>query len=101
MVTVGMNYRVRAGKNDAFIEGFRGVLEVMAGIDGHTKSNLYCDTNDGQEYLIVSEWSSMDDFQGFIRSKEFKDATAWGSAEILDGRPQHKVYGAKEDLAAH
>ena len=29
MVTVGMNYRVRAGKNDAFIEGFRGVLEVI------------------------------------------------------------------------
>ncbi len=101
MVTVGMNYRVREGKNEAFVEGFRGVLDVMRGIDGHTKSNLYVDTNDSQEYLIVSEWSAMEAFQGFIRSQAFKDATAWGSAEILDGRPQHKVYGAKEDLAAH
>ena len=94
MITVGMNYRVRDGKGLAFEEGFRGVLDVMGTLPGHTKSNLYRDTNDHQEYLIVSEWDTMDAFQTFIKSQAFADVTRWGSEEILDGRPRHKVYGA-------
>jgi heme-degrading monooxygenase HmoA len=87
-----MNYRVREGKGTEFEDGFRGVLEVMGTIDGHTESHLYRDTDDDKEYLIVSEWSSQEDFQAFIRSEQFAAATAWGSAEILEGRPKHKVY---------
>ncbi len=93
MITVGMNYRVREGKGEEFEEGFRGVLAVMKDIEGHGKSNLYKDTDDAKDYLIVSEWETNEAFTGFIRSKAFAEATAWGSAEILEGRPSHKVYG--------
>ena len=93
MITVGMTYRVREGKGAEFEEGFRGVLAVMKEIEGHSKSNLYKDTDDAKDYLIVSEWDSNEAFKGFIQSKAFAEATAWGSAEILEGRPSHKVYG--------
>ena len=42
--------------------------------------------------MILSEWTRMDDFQAFISSDAFKKAVAWGKAEILRGRPKHKVY---------
>ncbi len=92
MVTVGMNYRVREGKGQTFEDGFRGVLDLMKTLDGHSESHLYCDTDDAKEYLIVSEWESQEAFQTFIRSKEFAATTQWGSEEILEGRPKHKIY---------
>jgi len=33
-----------------------------------------------------------EDFQAFLASDAFKKAVAWGKAEILRGRPKHKVY---------
>ena len=92
MVTVGMNYRVRDGQGQTFEDGFRGVLDLMKTLDGHSESHLYRDTDDAKEYLIVSEWESQEAFQTFIRSKEFAATTSWGSEEILEGRPKHKVY---------
>ena len=64
----------------------------MGTMDGHTDSHLYRDTSDDKEYLIISEWSEMDAFEKFIHSKEFAETANWGSAEILEGRPRHKVY---------
>ena len=92
MVTVGMNYRVREGKDQVFEEGFRKVLGLMEQMDGHTASRLYRDTSDPREYLIVSEWESEDAFRRFIGSREFSATTDWGSAEILEGRPRHRIY---------
>lgn len=93
MITVGMNYEVREGKGQAFEEGFRGVLRVMAGTSGHIKSRLFKDIDSPNSYLIHSEWQTKDAFTAFIRSKEFAEVTRWGSEEILAGRPSHKVYG--------
>ena len=93
MITVGMNYEVRDGKGPEFEEGFRGVLRVMAGTNGHVKSRLFKDIESASSYLIHSEWQSKEAFSAFIRSKEFADVTRWGSEEILAGRPSHKVYG--------
>jgi len=94
MVTVGMNYEVREGKGPLFEEGFRKVLGVMAGMPGHVRSRLFQDVNSAGSYLIHSEWESREAFGAFIRSREFAEATRWGSEEILAGRPTHTVYGA-------
>ena len=92
MVTIGMNYKVLSGKEEVFEKACTGVIEAMKGIDGHEKSFLYKDVNDGQSYLIASEWGDENAFNEFCQSDKFKQVTNWGKESILAGRPSHTVY---------
>ena len=92
MITVGMNYHVIPGKQAEFEEKFSTVLSALRAADGHTSSILWRDVADDASYLITSEWSDEEAFTGFIRSEEFRAVTDWGKAEILSGRPQHRIY---------
>ena len=93
MITVGMNYDVRAGREGAFEEGFRKVLAVMQRMPGHVASRLFKDIDRAGSYLIHSEWETREAFTAFLKSAEFAEATRWGAQEILAARPSHKVYG--------
>lgn len=92
MVTIGMNYKVLPGKEEVFEKAFNSVLNVMREIEGHSKSFLFRDVNDAQSYLIISDWSSEDAFNGFIQSEKFRSVANWGKENILAGRPAHTVY---------
>ncbi|MGP0564891.1 antibiotic biosynthesis monooxygenase family protein [Nitrospina sp. 32_T5] len=92
MVTVGMNYKVINGKEETFENAFNNVLKVMAEMDGHTKTSLYKDVNDPQQYLIVSDWNSEDAYNAFLNSDKFAGVVNWGKENILAGRPSHTVY---------
>ncbi len=92
MITVGMDYRVLAGKEHTFENAFRGVLKAMADMPGHTGSRLYRDVQDERSYLIVSEWSDRDAFEAFVGSEKFRQVTDWGKEQILAARPVHTVY---------
>lgn len=95
MVTIGMNYEVIDGKQGDFESMFAKVLEAMQGIDGHGASHLYRDVTSDTSYLIVSEWSNEDAFNGFIASERFKNVANWGKEQILSARPKHQVYGGQ------
>ena len=101
MITVGMNYNVKPGKQGEFERKFDAVLEALRVADGHVASSLYRDVSEDTAYLIVSEWSKQDRFVEFIRSQDFKDVTAWGGAEILSTRPRHTVYRAEPAVSPH
>lgn len=93
MVTIGMNYRIRAGKEQVFERAFQSVIEVMKGLDGHDRSHLYREVGESPaEYLIVSRWESEEAFQDFIKSDQFRKVTNWGSENILEGPPRHTTY---------
>jgi heme-degrading monooxygenase HmoA len=95
MVTIGMNYRVLAGKEDTFESACERVLEVMKEAPGHDSSSVYRRVDSGaaaSEYLIVSRWSDESAFQAFVASETFKKVTSWGLAHILAGRPSHTTY---------
>ena len=96
MVTIGMNYKVLEGRQDAFIAMFNRVLEAMLGIDGHRVSHLYRDVQDPSSFLIVSEWDRKEPFDAFIRSETFAKVATWGREQILAARPQHRVFEEKE-----
>ncbi len=100
MVTVGMNYRVREGKGQAFEKTFSSVLGAMQGMKGHVKSALYSDVNDRASYLIMSEWNDRGAFEAFIASDQFRNVANWGKEEILAGRPQHQYYGDEANAPA-
>ncbi|MEQ8847438.1 antibiotic biosynthesis monooxygenase [Botrimarina sp.] len=92
MVTVGMNYVVLPGKNGEFEDKFSAVIGALNAAEGHTQSQLWRDTADENSYLITSEWNDEQAFRDFITSDAFRSVTNWGKAEILAGRPSHKVY---------
>ncbi len=92
MVTIGMNYKIIPGKEEVFEGAFNKVLKLMSTMEGHTNSSLYRDINDSQTYLIVSEWSSEESYQGFINSDKFAGVVDWGKENILAGRPSHTLY---------
>ena len=98
MVTVGMNYRVRPGKESLFEEKCASVVEAMKNVRGHVETHLYRDVGEATAYLIVSEWESKESFSAFIRSDAFREVTNWGKLEVLAGRPSHHVYDKTESF---
>jgi heme-degrading monooxygenase HmoA len=104
MVTIGMNYRVLAGKEEVFEGACRKVLAVMKDAAGHDDSQLFRRVDGSEqgghaEYLIVSRWSDEAAFQSFIASDTFKKVTSWGLANVLAGRPSHTTYREQAPLA--
>ena len=93
MITVGMNYDVIEGKQNDFEKMFAKVLTVMAEMEGHDESHLFVDVANRNSYLIVSQWTSEQEFDAFIASDQFKTVANWGKEKILAGRPKHEVYG--------
>ena len=100
MVTIGMNYNVRPGKEETFEKAFNKVVKAMGGIDGHGQTHMFRDINDSKHYLIISKWTSEPAFDSFIASDTFKNVTNWGKEQILSGRPLHEVYGGDEPTPA-
>ena len=92
MTTIGMHYDVIPGKEEEFKEGFLNVLEHLKGIEGHVESHMYEDVASVGSYVILSQWETKEAFEAFIHSDTFKGVVAWGKAEMLRGRPRHKVY---------
>jgi len=92
MITVGMNYRVLPGKEEAFEKAFRNVLGVMREWEGHQESHLWKDADEPGSYLITSEWDDRAAFEAFLSSDRFRKVVDWGSEQILAGRPKHNVY---------
>ncbi|MGD1277417.1 MAG: antibiotic biosynthesis monooxygenase [Tepidisphaeraceae bacterium] len=92
MTTIGMHYDVIPGKEQEFEQGFDDVLEKLKQTLGHVESHLFKSVAAPGSYLIMSQWKSREDFDAFLRSDAFKQVTAWGRAEILRGRPKHKIY---------
>lgn len=94
MITVGMNYEVAPGKNEAFERKFALVVEAMQAMDEHVHTALYREVSDPQVYLVISEWRGRAAFDAFVRSEAFRKTTAWGQSGILRARPRHQVYAA-------
>lgn len=93
MVTIGMNYYVREGKEKVFEDACARVLETLRQADGHDESKIYrCIEGSDPEYLIVSRWSDEQAFRTFIASDAFRKVTSWGAQNILSGPPRHTTY---------
>lgn len=93
MITIGMDYRVRPGKEEAFEAAFRRVLQALEAAEGHAESHLYRQVgSERPAYLIVSRWKSEDAFRAFVGSKTFSKVTDWGRDNVLEGPPRHTTY---------
>ncbi|MEM4130965.1 MAG: hypothetical protein QXU14_06970, partial [Metallosphaera sp.] len=50
----------------------------------------YKNVNDNREYLVYSEWESIETFKKFMLSRQFTQTTEYGKI-ILEGLPRHKI----------
>lgn len=96
MITVGMNYEVVEGKQDAFEKKFALVVQALSTLPGHKTTRLYRDVVAPRSYLVVSEWEDRAAYDAFVSSDAFRKTTSWGASGILATRPRHQVYGAEE-----
>ena len=92
MTTIGMHYDVIPGKEQEFEQGFLKVLDHLKTVAGHVESHMYEDVAVVGSYVILSQWDTKESFDQFLQSEAFKNVVAWGKAEMLRGRPKHKVY---------
>ncbi len=102
MVTIGMNYFVRDGKEEVFEAACAKVIDLMTEIDGHDESDIYrrvdarvnsrLNERGNPVYLVVSRWANEQAFQAFVSSDAFKKVTDWGKLNILTGPPKHTTY---------
>ena len=92
MVTVGMNYQVLPGKEQAFESVFESVVEAMDQAPGRSRSRLYREAFDAASYLIISDWHDRTAFDAFLASDRFRRVADLGKDQILAGRPTHEYY---------
>jgi heme-degrading monooxygenase HmoA len=93
MVTIGMNYYVREGKEKVFEDACANVLATLREAEGHEESKVYRSiSSDDPEYLILSRWTSEEAFRAFVASEKFRKVTSWGAENILSARPRHTTY---------
>lgn len=97
MINVGLYYRVKRGHEAEFESMFGDVIEHLKGAaSGIRDAKLYKQIGGESEYMIYTEWESMESFKKFVQSSEFHSTTQKGR-EIIDGMPKHRVF--KEETA--
>ena len=92
MINVGLYYRVKEGHEAEFEGMFRGVVEHLKGAaTGIMDAKLYKLIGGEPEYMIYTEWESMESFKRFVQSSEFRSTTQKGK-EIIEGIPRHRLF---------
>jgi heme-degrading monooxygenase HmoA len=92
VINIGFYYRVKKGKEGDFEKKFREVVDhLKANLPGFVSAKLYKQVDDPQEYLIYTEWESLDSFKKFLASNSYKATLEYGKS-IIEGRPIHRIF---------
>ena len=95
MINVGMYYKVKIGSEKEFENIFNNVVSSLkTSGSGITNAKLYREIGNN-EYLIFTEWESMDAFTKFVQSRGVKDTTTYGKS-ILEGAPKHRIFNSTD-----
>ncbi|MFP3233469.1 MAG: antibiotic biosynthesis monooxygenase family protein, partial [Sulfolobaceae archaeon] len=63
MINVGFYYKVKSGHEKEFEETFKRVNEYLKSFQGFKGARLYKSVDNPSEYLIYSEWDSLEAFR--------------------------------------
>lgn len=88
MINVGFYYRVKRGHEKDFEEKFWDI--VSSNVDGMRSAKLYRNVMDPQEYMIYTEWDSLEAFKEFMKSQEYSETINYGKT-ILEDIPTHVI----------
>jgi heme-degrading monooxygenase HmoA len=95
MINVGFYYSVLEGHEHDFENRFLQVVRMLkAGESGIRDAKLYRELGQNGEYMIFTEWDSVDHFRKFTESMAFRNTTEEGK-KILKSHPRHIVLRAE------
>lgn len=95
MINVGFFYSVIPGKEEEFETTFKEVVKFLrTGHSGIKDAKLYRDVDQPGEFMIFTEWESVESFKDFTTSRPFKNTTEAGK-QILKSHPRHIVLRAE------
>ena len=95
MMTIGLQYEVRQGKEDQFKKVFAGVIVTLPKMHGHVATRLFEDVLEPGNFLLMSRWKLLRDFKTFARGEGFQRISEWAKAELFRGEPRQQVYKEK------
>ncbi len=96
MINVGLYYKVKPGHEDEFESTFNEVVSYLSKGKGFKLAKLYKEVSNPNEYMIYSEWDSIESFIDFVKSDAFHNVTS-SAKDIIDGQPRHKVFYEAQD----
>ena len=82
---------ITPGEEDAFEQAFAAVAAGMKGTPGHIRDELLRDTRSPSSYVLVGEWTSVEEFMAWFDDPKHPQMTA-AMHEYWAGRAQHGVY---------
>lgn len=85
-----MYYNVKEGHEAEFESIFSKVAKKLKSSGVVKGAQLYKAVGKN-EYLIYTEWESIDAFKAFVQSRDFGETVNEGR-EIIEGRPRHRVF---------
>lgn len=93
MINIGLYYKVKAGHEKEFEEIFLNVVSFLGKnvSFGFLGGKLYREIGDSSEYMLYTEWESLDSFRKFMESKEYAQTVEFGRT-IIDGQPRHRIF---------
>ena len=66
--------RLKPGTAEQFLEAYEGIRhQVAEGVPGHILDQVCADPNDPDQWLITSEWESLDHFLEWEKTQEHRD----------------------------
>jgi heme-degrading monooxygenase HmoA len=66
--------RIKEGMVDQFLQAYNATrYEVAQGVKGHIVDQVCQSPNDEHQWLITSEWESLDDFLAWEATQEHRD----------------------------
>ncbi|QSX00343.1 heme-binding protein [Haloterrigena alkaliphila] len=86
--TMGMFYTVKPEHRGDFVGAFEDAADLLAGMDGHRKTDLLVNREDENDMFIASRWDAREDAMQFFRSDAFSEAVEFGR-DVLADRPRH------------
>ena len=92
MINIGLYYKVRSGHEKQFEDSFSNVISLLKNADfGFRNGKLYKEIGDSGEYMLYTEWESIESFRKFMESNAYAETVELGKA-IIDGQPRHKIF---------
>jgi heme-degrading monooxygenase HmoA len=82
---------ITPGDEEAFEEAFAAVAAGMKGTPGHIRDELLRDTRNPSSYVLVGEWTSIEEFMDWFDDPKHPQMTA-AMHEYWAGRAQHGAY---------
>jgi len=76
MVRATLYVTVKPGREDEFIEVWRGIAKHVQAAPGNLRQTLLRDTDDPRSFAVMSDWNSREAFTAFERSPEQDELTA-------------------------